>query len=75
MEASIQTTGVRVSISRTITPAKYTADTAYNTTGGTEGSHDITQQSHDYHITKDSLVGEVFHDEPDTSGEHAHEDV
>ena len=31
--------GVRVSIRRTMTPAKYTADTAYSTTG--EESHDI----------------------------------
>ena len=33
MDARTQTMGVRVSISRTITPAKYTAETAYSTTG------------------------------------------
>ncbi len=34
MDARITTIGVRVSISRTITPAKYTAVTAYSTTVG-----------------------------------------
>ena len=58
-----------------MTPAKYTADTAYSTTG--EESHDIMWQSHDSRgvITKDPLVGEVFHDEPDASREDADEDV
>ena len=37
MEASTQTMGVSVSISRTITPAKYAANTAYRTTVKGEG--------------------------------------
>ena len=35
--ARIHTIGVRVSMRRTITPAKYTADIAYRTTARKEG--------------------------------------
>ena len=73
MAANTQTMGVRVSIRRTITPAKYTADTAYRTTAK-ENHVKITSTSCDC-FTKDSLVCEVLHDKPHPSWEHAHQNV
>lgn len=48
MAAHTHTMGVSVSIRRTITPAKYTADTAYKTTVVAWGGGEFDERIHNY---------------------------
>lgn len=61
-----QTTGVRVSINLTITPAKYTADIAYNTTESKKIDEIAKFQTSNL-LTKNPFIVYIFNAKPYTS--------